>query len=385
MPQPNLDTQAAIRRTAILLSSLPAETSRQMLSKLPPLKRAMLKRAIAELSDVDPLERRQAMQQFLRSATAPPPADQRRATYSGDADPHSSSLAGAPPSGDVPVADTPLSFLGSVPDHVLLTAIEGEHPQTIAIVLASLQPQQAARLLPRLQDTTRNAAVQRLARLQQLPPDALDSIGEHLKKLVAEATPTDSSPAGSRTLQAILDQVPDQLRQDMSHQLGWPVPARQAEPARQTESDDGFNSTLRLAADTLATETLDFGPTAADGPDPDDALRTEGDRFTIDPQVLDQQFQQLRPTDVRDGLAQLDGQQALLAVCGLPARVADRVLGTLPRRQARKIRQQLQSLDSVTLEDIDRAKQDLGERLGIIPVGASAEPHRGPSRLLSAA
>ena len=361
MPQTNIDTQAAMRRTAILLSTLSAETSRQMLSKLPPLKRAMLKRAMNELSDVDPLERRQAMQQFLSSAATPLPA-----THAPSADPLASVTTDGNSNGQ---AAAPLSFLGSVPDNVLLTAIEGEHPQTIAIVLASIQPQQAARLLPRLNDTTRNAAVQRLARLQQLPPDALDSIGEHLKKLVAEAMPADTSATGSRTLHAILDQVPDDLRQNMTHLLGWP------ESPRHTATDFGASPALRVAPETLPSDPLDQ----------QDTLGTDDDEFSIDPVVLDQQFQRLRPTDLRDGLAQLDGQQALLAVCGLPARVADRVLGTLPRRQARKIRQQLQTLDSVTLQDIDRAKQELAERLGIVPVGASSTPRRPPSQLLSAA
>ncbi len=365
MPQPNIDTQAAMRRTAILLSTLPAETSRQMLGKLPPLKRAMLKRAINELTDVDPLERRQAMQQFLSSATTPAATAEPQPAGS----PPQGAGFGASSAAAAPTANTPLSFLGSVPDHVLLTAIEGEHPQTIAIVLASIQPQQAGRLLPQLNDTTRNAAVQRLARLQQLPPDALDSIGEHLKKLVAEAMPADASATGSRTLHAILDQVPEDLRQNMTHLLGWPQSVRPA------ASEFGSTPPLRVAPETLEP----------DSPDPDDALRTDGDSFLIDSGALDQQFQRLRPTDVRDGLAQLDGQQALLAVCGLPARVADRVLGTLPRRQARKIRQQLQSLDSVTLQDIDRAKLDLAERLGIVPVGTSATPHRAAARQLSAA
>ncbi len=343
-----IDSQASLRRTAILLSTLGEATARKMLGNLPPLKRAMLRRTIAELSDVDPLERRQAMREFLNSASSQPA---KSAGHGADVESVSTS---EPP--------TPLSFLGSVPDQTLLKAIQDEHPQTIAIVLASLRPEQAARLIAKLDTSTRNAAVQRLAKLDQLPPDALDPIGEHLRKLVNEAGPTAPGATGSRTLAAILEQVPGALRRDVNNALGWenPEPSeseiREDPPANEAvfQETDSFSSTgLRLAQGTQGAH---------------DTQRRTSDREEMHEQEslqIDHQLARLTPTELRDGLAKLDGRQAMLAMCGLPARLADRILATVPRRQARQIRQQLQNLESVTLKEIDLAKRELALSLGL--------------------
>lgn len=389
MTQHTPDRQAALRRTAILLSTLDAATSRRLLSQLPPLKRATLKRVMTELSDVDPLERRQAMQHFLQSASQSNVTEPHAA---GAKTPPANHLSGNHLSGDGPTANgtaaaaaadaSPLSFLGSVPDHVLLGALEGEHPQTIALVLASIQPTQAGRLLPRLAEETRNAAMQRLARLDDLPPDALNSISEHLKQLVADATPSGSSPTGSRTLAAIMEQVPVELQSNLQQVLGWsPAPVTAAAGAFPGVADPATPTAPGPAAEQ--TQWNDDAPAASPGDY--DSASPESFVPEIDVAELDESFQRLRPVMLRDALAQLEGRQALLAVCGLPTRVADRVLDTLPRRQAKKIRQQLQRLDSITLEDIDHAKATLAERLGILPA-ASSSHHAPPApSLMSAA
>lgn len=54
--------------------------------------------------------------------------------------------------------------------------IQGEHPQTIALVLAHLEPRSASTVLGLLPEKTRTQAVKRLARMQQFSPEVVQRI-----------------------------------------------------------------------------------------------------------------------------------------------------------------------------------------------------------------
>lgn len=74
--------------------------------------------------------------------------------------------------------------------------LEGEHPQTIALILAHLDSKQASTLLMKLPEQTRADAVKRLAQLRQFSPEMaqkvslvlhkrLQALGEHSRKTYA--------------------------------------------------------------------------------------------------------------------------------------------------------------------------------------------------------
>lgn len=54
--------------------------------------------------------------------------------------------------------------------------LEGEHPQTVALVLGHLKGTQASSVIKKLPDTVRAEAVRRLANLQQFSPDMTEAI-----------------------------------------------------------------------------------------------------------------------------------------------------------------------------------------------------------------
>lgn len=54
--------------------------------------------------------------------------------------------------------------------------IQGEHPQTIALVLAHLEPKSASTVLGLLPDKVRTRAVKRMARMQQFSPEVVQRI-----------------------------------------------------------------------------------------------------------------------------------------------------------------------------------------------------------------
>ena len=74
--------------------------------------------------------------------------------------------------------------------------IEGEHPQTIALILAHLEAKQASTLLMRLPEELRSEAIKRLAQLRQFSPEMaqrvslvlhkrLESLGEQSRRAYA--------------------------------------------------------------------------------------------------------------------------------------------------------------------------------------------------------
>jgi flagellar motor switch protein FliG len=60
--------------------------------------------------------------------------------------------------------------------------IEGEHPQTIALILAHLEAKQASTLLMRLPEELRSEAVKRLAQLRQFSPEVAQRVALVLHK-----------------------------------------------------------------------------------------------------------------------------------------------------------------------------------------------------------
>jgi flagellar motor switch protein FliG len=60
--------------------------------------------------------------------------------------------------------------------------LQGEHPQTIALIMAHLDPKQASALLMKLTEETRAAAVKRLAELRQFSPEMAQKVSMVLHK-----------------------------------------------------------------------------------------------------------------------------------------------------------------------------------------------------------
>jgi flagellar motor switch protein FliG len=60
--------------------------------------------------------------------------------------------------------------------------LQGEHPQTIALIMAHLDAKQASALLMKLNEETRAAAIKRLAELRQFSPEMAQKVSVVLHK-----------------------------------------------------------------------------------------------------------------------------------------------------------------------------------------------------------
>lgn len=76
---------------------------------------------------------------------------------------------------------------------------------------------------------------------------------------------------------------------------------------------------------------------------------------------VDRYLNELSPQQLCQALGKATTKQAFLVLCGLPNETAEKVLGMLPRRQSRKVRQDMRRMGRLQLCEIDEAKQAVAE------------------------
>jgi flagellar motor switch protein FliG len=86
--------------------------------------------------------------------------------------------------------------------------IEGEHPQTVALVLAHLEAKQASTLLMRLPEELRGEAIKRLAQLRQFSPEMAERVSLVLhKRLEALGDQSRRAYAGLKSVADVMNRL----------------------------------------------------------------------------------------------------------------------------------------------------------------------------------
>ena len=103
---------------------------------------------------------------------------------------------------------TPFDFLKRADASQITTFIQNEHPQTIALIIAYLQPSQAAAILSGLPQDLRADVARRLATLDKTPPEVIREVENVLQKKLSSVVSTDFSHAGGvKSLVEVLNYV----------------------------------------------------------------------------------------------------------------------------------------------------------------------------------
>ncbi len=325
--------------------------------------RQRIRREIAALVDVDPIERRRALESFAVSL--------RQGAVQQSA-PNSSCLG----------------FLSELSDDGLLGLLRDEHPQTKAVVLAEIPPARAASLLPRLGAEQRQDLLARIGRLPDVPEEMLSELArsfrsrmdrltaEHQHRLSRNFGRRDRSDeaydlmASSESLAGSTTAVSPRLQAILAE-----MPATSSTSHPTSSNAAPFEST----ADRLRRTTREpTEPTASHAT----SLSTERTH---------RELMQLPPDKLCESLGRVDTRTAILALCGLPSNVADAAIACLPRSQANQVRQHLMSVGRMEIREIDQAKaavavaarvagqssHDSGPASAGTPARAAAAPSHG--------
>lgn len=317
---------ASIRRIAIVLLDLPAATAAKLLAELPPGTRQRVQHESATLVDVDPVERRRALESFAAS------------------------LRQAPID---PVTRTPsaLEFLDELSDDGLLALLRDEHPQTKAVVLAEIPPPRAASLLPRLSAEQRQDVMARIGRLPDVSEDMLNELAQSFRSRVDRLTSdhphrspgkfndrqtcglTDDAMSSSAFNGATANTVSPRLQAILAE-----MPAASSTNSRSDSGTSRSDSSVERLRQVMC-EQAPAAPTAS-----------------ISVEQIHRDLMRLSPAKLCESLGGVDTRTAILALCGLPSHVADAAIACLPRSQANQVRQHLMSVGRLEIREIDQAK-----------------------------
>jgi flagellar motor switch protein FliG len=104
------------------------------------------------------------------------------------------------------VSSTPFAFLNKAESENLLTFIQDEHPQTIALILSHLPPEKASEVLGGLPQDKQMEVVVRIARMEQTNPEVIREVERGLEgRLSAIVSQTFEKAGGVETVAGILN------------------------------------------------------------------------------------------------------------------------------------------------------------------------------------
>lgn len=190
----------------------------------------------------------------------------------------------------------------------LLSFIQGEHPQTIALIMAHLPAEKAAVLLSSLASEMQADIAKRIALMGRTSPEVLKEVEKVLEQKISGLTLTDYSKFGG------IDSIVNLLNR--------------ADPA-----------TFKTVMDTLEVEDSELA----------DQIRSQMFVFQ-DVATLDDRSIQLI-------LREVEGKDLALALKGANPEVARKIQGNMSARAAQMLQEDIEFLGPVRLRDVENAQQ----------------------------
>ena len=173
-----------MRKAAILLVSLDRESAAQVLKQLGEEEVETVTREIAHLSAVSEQARQEVVEEFHKLLLA------RAYTEAGGLTYARSLLTSSLPKDEAERIMTqierqyyarPFTFLQKAEAENLLTFIQDEHPQTIALILAHLPADKASEILVGLPEEKRVEVVSRISHMEQTSPEVIKEVERGLE------------------------------------------------------------------------------------------------------------------------------------------------------------------------------------------------------------
>ncbi|WP_324650448.1 flagellar motor switch protein FliG [Georgenia sp. H159] len=121
------------------------------------------------------------------------------------------------------LAGQPFDFLQQAEPRQVLSLINGEHPQTMALVLAHLRPERASAILAGLPPAERADVAMRIATMEQASPDAVTVVAEALHRRagnVLSASEVTAAVGGIQPLVEILNRADPSTEKQILEGLG---------------------------------------------------------------------------------------------------------------------------------------------------------------------
>ncbi len=310
--------QHSLRKAAILVASLDSPTADLLLSQMGLGQADEVRHAILRLSDVDPLEQNEIIEEFFRIGPLMPQKNPPgieldgklagRIALSGEVDQASKQPTQAEPLSD----NAPFHFLHETEFETLAPFLKREHPQTIAVVLSHVPPDRAGEILTHLPASVQVDVIRRLVDLDEADPRVVREVERELESwLSQQVRDRRRRAAGLAAVSAILSAATGGTRRSILKNL--------------TRHDRSLAGKLRP------------------------------DRFLFGDLV------QLDDATLVAVLKAADPEVIVLALAGASADLVQRVTRQLPIEQGRSLSKALVHLGPTRLADVEEAQQALAD------------------------
>lgn len=190
----------------------------------------------------------------------------------------------------------------------LLSFIQGEHPQTIALIMTHLPSDKAATLLSSLPQDRQADVTKRIALMGRTSPEVLKEIEKILERKISSLAPTDYTSSGG--IQSIVDIL--------------------------NRSDPG---TLKVVMDTLEVD------------DPELAEQVKRQMFVFEDIVM------LDDRGIQLVLREVDVKDLALALKGSNPEVGQKIMANMSARASQNLREDMEFMGPVRLRDVEDAQQ----------------------------
>lgn len=334
---------ANLRKAAVLLRSLDADTAAMMLSQLSDEEAASIREAIRALGAVGADEQVELADELRR--TKPTGLDTKRASngavelaLSMPIEEAATLASTMKSSGAQP---TRFEFLESAPTSALAPYLAREHAQTIAVVLSHLPPERAAAVLADLPRKVRSETVERLSALGEADPETIRVLERELEAWIAKRSGTRGGPRRRDTMAAILDAADANTRERI-------LSDGNRDRRSTIESKEAAKSVRHKPMELPRPPVNNVPPAVARvAPRAEQAL----------PRVA---FDDLVHFDSRALAAvwrHVDANVLALALAGSHDELVDRVCEQMPKQTARAFRRELRRLGPTRLSDVAAAQR----------------------------
>ena len=195
---------------------------------------------------------------------------------------------------------------------IVAEVIQNEHPQIIAIVLSTMESDQAAEILMHVPETARSDVLMRIATLDNVSPTALDELNGVLEKQLSDSTNVQRAGFGGiKTAASILNLVDS----DIEAAITASITEKDAELAQEI-SDKMFVFENLLAVDDRGIQSI---------------------------------------------LREVQSDTLIVALKGADDAMKDKIFGNMSSRAAEMMREDLDAKGPVRLKDVELAQKEILE------------------------
>jgi len=338
-----------LRKAAVLVASLDEAAAGRLLAQMGPALAARVKAAVGELGPIAPAERKTVIAEFLAQ---PEQNESQRGQVELELSPAARrQMPRLERELERPAPRGRFGFLHEMTGETLADALADESPQTAAVVLSHLEPHHAAEVLAHCDPTRQTDLLRRVANLEEMHPDILAEIEQHLQTLFA-----------------------DHLRSERRRREGTAVVSAIVAAAgplegaawleRLSRADRGLASSVqgkKKSGRPVETEATDRA-----GPGKAAVIRRDfvGAGGQVEPPLEFRELEQLDNRSLAVLLRAADPQIALLALTGASRSLVLRILRELSTSDADLLEQRMQRIGPVRLRDVETAQEMLARLAG---------------------